>query len=260
VPDDVQVGLDASRPSIARIYDYWLGGKDNFAADRAEAGRVLALYPPLVRMVRENRLFLSRSVSWLASEGIRQFLDIGSGLPTSQNTHEVAQAAGPGSRVAYVDSDPVVLSHGNALLRGNGVAITAGDLREPKEIIESAAVRELIRPDEPTAVVLALVMHFLDPGTARRVTRQLADWLAPGSYLVICTGSADEEDVAAQMRREYTASSTWNHSRDVIRSFFDGTELVPPGLTDARDWAPGAPARPLAPKTVRALAGVGRKP
>jgi len=254
------VDFDASRPSIARIYDYWLGGKNNFAADREEAERVLAFYPPLPRMVRENRLFLSRSVSWLASQGIRQFLDIGSGLPTSQNTHEVAQAADPGCRVVYVDSDPVVLSHANALLRGDGVAIAAGDLREPMEIIESTAVRELIRPDEPTAVVLALVMHFIDPGTARRVTRQLIDWLAPGSYLVICTGSADEEDVAAQMQREYTASSTWNHPRDVIRSFFDGTELVPPGLSDAADWVPGAPARPLAPKAVRALAGVGRKP
>jgi O-methyltransferase involved in polyketide biosynthesis len=259
VPDDGQVAFDASRPSVARIYDYWLGGKDNFAADREEAERVLAVYPPLVQMVRENRLFLSRSVSWLASEGIRQFLDIGSGLPTSHNTHEVAQAVDPGCRVAYVDSDPVVLSHGNALLRGDGVAIVAGDLREPKEIIESTAVRELIRPDEPTAVVLALVMHFLDPDVARRVTRQLIDWLASGSYLVICTASADEE-VATEMRREYTASSTWNHSRDVIRGFFDGTELVPPGLTDARDWVPGAPAQPLAPKAVRALAGVGRKP
>lgn len=259
MPDNGQAGFDASRPSIARIYDHWLGGKDNFAADRKEAERVLAVYPPLARMVRENRLFLSHSVSWLASEGIRQFLDIGSGLPTSQNTHEVAQAVEPGCRVVYVDSDPVVLSHANALLRGDGVAIVAGDLREPKEVIESTAVRELIRPNEPTAVVLALVMHFLAPDTARQVMRQLVDWLASGSYLVICTGSADE-DVAAEMQREYTASSTWNHSRNVIRSFFDGTELVPPGLTDARNWVPGAPARPLAPTAVRALAGVGRKP
>jgi SAM-dependent methyltransferase len=259
VPDEGQVGFDASRPSVARVYDYWLGGKDNFAADREEAERVLAVYPPLVRMVRENRLFLSRSVSWLASQGIRQFLDIGSGLPTSQNTHEVAQAVDPACRVVYVDSDPVVLSHANALLRGDGVAIVAGDLREPREIIESAAVRRLIRPDEPVAVVLALVMHFIDPDTARRVMRQLVDWLASGSYLVICTGSA-EEDVAAEMQREYTASSTWNHPSDVIRGLFDGTELVPPGLTDARDWARGASPRPLAPKTVRALAGVGRKP
>jgi hypothetical protein len=259
VPDDIHVGFNASRPSIARIYDYWLGGKDNFAADREAAEKVLAVYPPLLRMVRENRLFVSRSVSWLASQGIRQFLDIGSGLPTSQNTHEVAQAADPGCRVVYVDNDPLVLAHGRALLRGDGVAIEAGDLREPKDITESAAVRELIRPDEPTAVVLALVMHFLDPDTGRRVMRQLVDWLAPGSYLVICTASADE-DVAAQMRREYTASSTWNHPRDVLRGFFDGTDLVPPGFTDARDWVPGAPAKPRAPETVRALAGVGRKP
>lgn len=210
-------------------------------------------------MVRENRLFLSRSVSWLASLGVRQFLDIGSGLPTAQNTHEVAQAVDPACRVVYADSDPVVLSHARALLSGDRVAVASGDLREPAGVTGSAAVRELIRPGEPTAVILAMVLHFIDAGTARRVTRELVDWLAPGSYLVISTASADEA-VASDMQSEYTASSTWNHSREVIGSFFAGTELVAPGLADAGEWLPGAAATTPRPKSIRVIAGIGRKP
>jgi SAM-dependent methyltransferase len=259
VPEDIQASLDASRPSIARIYDYWLGGKDNFRSDREEAERVLAVYPPLKQMVRQNRLFLSRSVSWLASQGIRQFLDIGSGLPTAQNTHEVAQAVDPACRVVYADNDPNVLSHARALLSGDLVTVASGDLREPAGITGSAAVRELIHPDEPTAVILAMVMHFLDAGTARRVTRELVDWLAPGSYLVISTASADDA-VASDMQSQYTASSTWNHSHEVIGSFFAGTELMAPGLADAGEWLPGAAPTTPTSKRIRVIAGIGRKP
>jgi hypothetical protein len=257
VPEDIHASLDPSRPSTARIYDYWLGGKDNFKSDREEAERVLAVYPPLKHMVRENRLFLSRSVSWLASLGVQQFLDIGSGLPTAQNTHEVAQAVNPVCRVVYADNDPVVLSHARALLTGDRVAVASGDLRDPGGITGSAAVRELIRPDEPTAVILAMVMHFLDAGTAQRVTRELVEWLAPGSYLVISTASG-EGAVASDMQSEYTASSTWNHSREVIRSFFGGTELMAPGLADAGEWLPGAAATTPTPKNIRVIAGIGR--
>jgi hypothetical protein len=260
VAEYIVAKVDVSRPSVARIYDYWLGGKDNFEADREEAERVLAVYPPLRTMVRENRLFLSRSVSWLASQGVRQFLDIGSGLPTAQNTHEAAQSVEPACRVVYTDSDPVVLSHGHALLRADGVEITEGDLRQPEKIIESVAVRELIRPDEPVAVILAMIMHFIDPDTARQVIGQLVDWMAPGSYLVISTASADEDEVGSEMRRQYTASSSWNHPREVIRGFFAGTELMAPGLADAGDWLPGAPESALARKRVRVVAGVGIKP
>jgi SAM-dependent methyltransferase len=199
-------------------------------------------------------------VSWLASLGIGQFLDIGSGLPTAQNTHEVAQAVDPACRVVYADNDPVVLSHARALLSGDSVAVASGDLRDPGRITGSAAVRDLIRPDEPTAVILAMVMHFIDAGTARRVTRELIDWLAPGSYLVISTASGDEEAVASDMQSEYTASSTWNHSQETIRSFFDGTELMAPGLADAGEWHPGAATTAATPKSIRVIAGIGRKP
>jgi SAM-dependent methyltransferase len=259
VTEDIHASFDTSRPNIARIYDYWLEGKDNFQSDREEAERVLAVYPPLKHMVRENRLFLSQAVSWLASLGIRQFLDIGSGLPTAQNTHQVAQAVNPECRVVYADNDPVVLSHARALLSGDHVAVAAGDLREPGGITGSAAVRELIYPGEPTAVILAMVMHFLDADTAQRVTRELVDWLAPGSYLVISTASGDEK-VASEVRSEYTASATWNHPPEVIKSFFAGTELMAPGLADAGEWLPGAEATTLKPKSIRVIAGIGRKP
>ena len=166
----------------------------------------------------------------------------------------------PACRVVYADNDPVVLSHARALLSGNRVAVTPGDLREPGGITGSAAVQELIRPDEPTAVILAMVMHFIDAGTAQRVTRELVDWLAPGSFLVISTASGEEEAVAAEMQTEYTASSTWNHSREVIRSFFAGTELMAPGLADAGEWHPGAATTTPAPKSIRVIAGIGRKP
>lgn len=153
---------------------------------------------------------------------IRQFLDIGSGLPTVQNTHEVAQAVDPACRVVYADNDPVVLSHARALLSADRVAVASGDLREPGGITGSAAV-------------------------------------APGSYLVLSTASG-EEAVASDMQTEYTASSTWNHSREVIRSFFAGTELMAPGLADAGEWLPGATAVTPVPKSIRVIAGIGRKP
>jgi len=158
------------------------------------------------------------------------------------------------------DYDPNVLSHARALLSGDLVTVASGDLREPGGITGSAAVRGLIRPDEPTAVILAMVMHFIDAGTAQQVTRELVDWLAPGSYLVISTASGEEEAVASDMQSEYTASCTRNHSQEVIRSFFAGTELMAPGLADAGEWLPGAAVTTLRPKSIRVIAGIGRKP
>jgi hypothetical protein len=143
--------LDTSRPSIARVYDYWLGGKDNFEADRQEAERLLKINPDLPRLAQENRLFLRRAVRWLATDcGVRQFLDIGSGLPTVSNTHEVAQAAAPGCRVAYVDKDPAVVLHASALLaNGRDVTVARGDAAEPAAIIADPRVNALIQPDRP---------------------------------------------------------------------------------------------------------------
>jgi SAM-dependent methyltransferase len=166
--------LDTSRPNIARVYDYWLGGKDNYAADRAEAERLVAIYPHLPKLARHNRLFLARAVAWLAGRGIRQFLDIGCGLPTAQNTHEIAQATRPDCRVVYVDSDPVVVSHARALLSDTDVTAIRGDLADPEVILADPRLRNLINLAEPAAVVLAMVLHFFDDDSARQIVATFA--------------------------------------------------------------------------------------
>jgi hypothetical protein len=162
--------VDASKPNIARVYDYFLDGKDNFAADREEARRMIEVYPELRNRARENRLFLSRAVSWLADSGVWQFLDIGSGLPTARNTHQVAQAVEPACRVVYVDNDPIVVTHAKALLKGENVAAIQGDAAAPADIMEHPSILNLIDPHEPVALILAMVLHFFDADTARDIT------------------------------------------------------------------------------------------
>jgi O-methyltransferase involved in polyketide biosynthesis len=256
-----QFPLDTSRPNIARVYDYWLGGKDSFAADRAEADRLLAIWPPMARLARENRQFLSRAVAWLAEQGIRQFLDIGSGLPTVQNTHETAQAIDPSCRVVYVDNDPVVVNHAKVLLSGHGVDAITGDLREPDTILGHPITRQLIRPHEPTGLILALVLHFLDAGTAAKLMREYANWLPDGGYVVVSVGAGDQETGEA-LAREYTPATLYNHSPGQVAALFDGLDIIdPPGLADARDWYPGKPVLCPGPREAgRILAGVACKP
>ena len=254
-----QPAFDATRPNIARVYDYWLGGKDHFAADRAEAERLLTVYPRLRERAQENRQFLVRAVAWLAEQGIRQFLDIGSGLPTAQNTHEIAQAVDPACRVVYVDYDPVVMTHARALLTGVDVDAVEGDLRDPVAILSHPEVRNLVRHDEPVGLILAMVLHFFDADTARGITVMLRDSISSGSYVVISVGSGDEE-TGGRLAKEYTAGALYNHSPAEIARFFDGLEFVGPGLTDAGDWDPGLLAGPQGHVGGRVLAGVGRKP
>jgi S-adenosyl methyltransferase len=260
VTEETSTIFDASQPNIARIYDYYLGGKDNFSVDRQAAEKLLELHPPLREVLRGSRTFLANAVSWLAAQGVRQFLDIGSGLPTAQNTHEIAQAADPACRVVYVDNDPVVLTHARALLAGGNVAVARGDFREPEAITDNPDVRAVIDPDEPVALIIAMLAHFIDPDTVQRSTRALVDWMAPGSYLAISCASVEEGAVQGEMQRKYTASSTFNHPRATIESFFAGTELLPPGLADAVTWRPGAPSAGPTSKFVEIVAGVGRKP
>jgi hypothetical protein len=156
-------------------------GNDNFAVDSDEAQRMLEIFPGLSQLARENRQFLARAVTWCAQQGIRQFLDIGSGLPTAQNTHQAAQAADPACRVVYADNDPVVLRHAIALLSGPRVAAVEGDLASPAAIMADPAVRRLIRPGEPTGLILAMVLHFFDAGAAGKIMAVLAGWLAPAA-------------------------------------------------------------------------------
>jgi SAM-dependent methyltransferase len=255
-----RAGFDVRTPNIARVYDFWLGGKDNFAADRAEAERMTGIYPQLLRLARENRAFLARAVTWMAAQGIRQFLDIGSGLPTACNTHQAAQAVDPSCRVIYADNDPVVVTHATALLSGDGVATIQADLADPAGLTTHPAVADLIKPDQPVALILALVLHFFDATAAEKIMADLTGWLAPGSYVVISVGSGDER-IGGTLAREYKAGPLHNHPPGQIAAFLDGLDILPPGLVDARFWQPGAPARePRKHQGGRILAGIGRKP
>jgi hypothetical protein len=252
--------FDADRPNIARGYDFLLGGKDNYAADRAEAERLMEVFPLLPLRARQNRLFLARAVTWLAGQGIRQFIDIGCGLPTATNTHQIAQAAHPDCRVAYVDRDPVVISHARALLSGPGVIALPGDLADPNAILADPALVRLITLAEPVAVIVAMVLHFFNAATAQSIAATLVRALAAGSYVVISVGSGDEQ-TGGRLAREYQAGRLYNHSTTQIEAFLDDLELIPPGLTDAMTWTPGQPA----PSRSRLhgghiLAAVGRKP
>jgi hypothetical protein len=253
--------FDVSKPSIARVYDYFLGGKDNYPADRELAGQMLEIYPDMPKLVRHNRLFLGRAVRWVAGQGVRQFLDVGPGLPAAGNTHEAAQAVAPSSRVVYVDNDPLVLTHAQALLCGGPeVAAIEGDLRDPMGILGDPVVCKLIRPDEPACVVLACVLHFFAFEHAREIAGAFIRWLPPGSYAIISVGCGDEETGEA-LASTYSAAPAYNHSPGQVAGFFGGLELAEPGLVDARKWRPPVEAEvPAARQGGRILAGVGRKP
>jgi S-adenosyl methyltransferase len=255
----VTFALDTSAPNMARIYNYWLGGKDNFAADRAEADRLVALYPPLPALVRENRQFLIKAAGWAARRGIGQFIDLGAGLPVSPSVHQAARAVLPAARVAYVDIDPVVLTHAMALLAtGDGVTAVNADLRDPAAVLGHQDLRAVIDPARPTCVILGAVVHFLDPDAACAVTAGYASLMAPGSCLVLSCAWFEDEELAKQLAQEYTAAAWYNHSPADVAEFFDGMDLTGPGVTEARTW----PKRPpeAGDRTGHVLAGVGRVP
>jgi S-adenosyl methyltransferase len=250
--------VNASKPNIARIYDYLLGGKDNFAADRTEAERLLRVCPLLPARARENRLFLARAVNWIADQGIGQFVDIGSGLPAAHNTHQIAQAVDPACRVVYVDFDPVVVTHARARLSANGVTAIESDLRDPAGIVSHPDAERVIRLGEPLGLVLGLVLHFINAQAVSEIMRTLVRAIAPGSYVVISVESGDEQ-TGDRLAGAYTATTLHNHALSQIARFFDGLELVGPGLVDARNWEPLGAARQPAGTGWRIVAGVGRK-
>ncbi|HEY2791172.1 MAG TPA: SAM-dependent methyltransferase [Micromonosporaceae bacterium] len=231
--------------SAARIYDFYLGGKHNFPADREAAQRIMAQLPTMPIIARENRAFLGRAVSYLTNVGIRQFLDVGSGIPTEGNVHEIAQAIAPESRVAYVDIDPVAVSEGLDLLRGNDTAIAVqGDLRRPDEILNNAAIGELLDFDRPIGLLLCAVLHFVpDDEVAYRVVGHLVDALPTGSYLVISAAAAesfaktsDTTQAAIDVYRQRATTSAASRTRDEVARFFAGLELIEPGVTWLHQW------------------------
>jgi hypothetical protein len=250
-------GLDTSVPNMARVYNYWLGGKDHFAADRAEADRLVALYPPLPALVRENRAFLIEAVGWAARQGIGQFIDLGAGLPASPSVHQAAREVLPAARVAYVDIDPVVLCHAVALLAtDDGVTAIGADLRDPAAVLGHPDLRAVIDPGRPVCVILGAVLHFLDPDAACAVTAGYVSLLAPGSCLVLSCARFEDEALAKQLAQEYTAATWYNHSPADIAEFFDGLELAGPGITEARTWPKQPPE--AGDRNGHVLAGVGR--
>ncbi len=257
--------FDTSVPHIARVYDYWLGGTDNFAADRVMGERTLQAYPNLVYSVRANRAFLARAVRFLAGEaGIRQFLDIGTGIPTANNTHEVAQRIAPSSRIVYVDNDPVVLSHARALLkttREGACAYIDADLRDPEAILATAA--DTLDFSQPVAVMLIAVMHFIgDDAQASAIMQRLMAACVPGSYAALSHAASDIDaaQMAEMVRRlnESTAEKTTLRDRAAVTRLFDRLELVEPGVIRAAEWRPDTDLEAASPAAL--WGGVARKP
>lgn len=251
--------FDTSRPNVARVWDYWLGGKENFAADRELAEKMLAVHPVTAQMARENRQFLGRAVSYVADRGIGQFIDVGAGLPTALNTHDIARNVDPRARVAYVDNDPVVILHARSLLaKSPGVIAVPGDMRDPAGILGDDGLTGLIDLAKPACVIMSGVLHFADPGTARRVTAAFARALAPGSYLIISVGSGNPAE-GDNFTSAYTAAQLYIHPLDDIVSFFSGLELVPPGVVPVMCW--NGDGEPLGhwPRTATFLGGVAAK-
>ncbi|MGW2637131.1 SAM-dependent methyltransferase [Streptomyces sp. NPDC001348] len=246
--DGVRVEIDTSRPHPARIYDYLLGGKDNYEVDRRAGDELAAAAPEARSGVRANRAFLRRAVRYVVGSGVRQILDVGTGLPTPPNVHETAQEVAPGVRVAYVDNDPIVSAHANALLSRSGTTgVVLADLRDPQAIVEHPDVRRVIDFDEPVALLLVAVLHFLtDAEEPARIVATLRDALPPGSFLVLSHATGDFADRSGAEAVYSNATATLNlRTRAEVERFFDGFEVVEPGIAQVPFWRPDTtpPAR-----------------
>jgi len=256
------VGFDPTVPSAARIYDYLLGGKDNVAVDREAADRLLAVVPDQRVLARANRAFALRAVRLLAEQGIRQIIDLGTGIPTSPSIHEVAHAVDPSSRVVYVDRDPQVKVHNDVLLATTQqVTSIEGDIRRPDEILDHIERHKLIDFTEPVVVVLAAVLHLVpDAQDPAGIIARVREPLAAGSHLVLSQFAGHSDPAAmAQLRAiaDGTPVQTYFRPRVEIERFFAGFELIPPGVVDVEQWRPDAEA----PATrLKISGGVGRKP
>jgi hypothetical protein len=259
--------IDTSVAHPARVYDYWLGGKDNFAADRALGDAIMAAVPTIQVMARANRAFLGRAVRYLTGEaGVRQFLDIGTGIPTAGNTHEVAQEVAPEARAVYVDNDPIVLMHARALMTGHDAGATAfieADLREPQKILADPAVAATLDLARPVALMLvAVLMYFRDEENPHAIVSGLVDALPPGSYLAITHPTADfnaEAMAGAVAAAEHGGITLVSRSRAQTEAFFTGLDLVEPGVVPVLAWRPDK-GQQADPHAAYYYAGIGRKP
>jgi hypothetical protein len=251
--------LDTTKPNPARVWDYWLGGKDNFASDRELGDAMLRVYPLAAQMAQDNRRFLHSAVSYVAEHGIHQFVDIGAGLPTAVNTHQVAQLVAPAAKVAYLDNDSLVVRHAQALLAGDpGVLALSGDAREPEAILDNPDLNRFIDFTKPVCVVLSAILHFFDVSTARKIAVTFTRAIAPGSYLIISIGTGDAK-LTSEFAAKYRAATLQMFTPQEFATFFDGLELVPPGTVPALAWAGGEPARDVPAQEAAFLVGVARK-
>lgn len=260
--------IDTSVPHSARVYDYWLGGKDNFAADRALGDAMVQAIPTLKSMARANRAFLARAVRYLAAEAkIRQFLDIGPGIPTAGNTHEVAQEVAPDARVLYVDHDPLVLAHARALISNSPSGQTEfimADLQEPEKILADPALPRILDMDEPVGLILVgILMYFHDSDDPQGMVSTLMDALPSGSYVAVShpSGDFDPDAVRGAVAAATAAGITLvPRSREGVTSFFTGLELVEPGVVPLLAWHPDESIAGEDPESVWYYGGIGRKP
>jgi hypothetical protein len=263
VPD----GVDVTRPSVARIYDYLLNGKDNFAVDRAAAEKLMESRLDPRRLSLANRGFLRRAVRFLACEGIAQFLDLGSGLPTSPSVHEVAREVIPDARVVYVDHDPIVVAHNDALLAtGDGVITIRGDIRDPDTVLSHEALARDLDFSRPVAVLLLSVLHFIShEEDARAIVARFRERLAPGSYLAVSVGTSDgaDPDMLAEATQTYAGARMpfTLRTKAQILDLFDGFDLVEPGLVSLPQWRPwfNTDRAPLKGPTVGAVGRLKRQ-
>jgi hypothetical protein len=266
-PEAPRPAFDPTVPHASRMYDYLLGGKDNFAVDREAAEELVAIAPATRRAVRENRAFHGRAVRYLAGEaGVRQFLDIGTGIPTADNTHEVAQRVAADSRIVYVDNDPVVLAHARALLtsaHAGTVSYMNADLRDPETILEAA--RRQLDFGEPVAIMLVLILHLIpDSDDPWRIVGRLVGAVPPGSYLVVSHPPTDMDAeasaaVARRVNQRMLTTPMTRRARAEVGRFFDGLDLLPPGLVPQNRWRPDRPLPDDEPD-VACYGAVGRKP
>jgi hypothetical protein len=263
----VPPGIDTTKASIARVYDWWLGGEHNFRVDQDAARAMIAVEPRARTIAREYRGFLIRAVRYLAGQaGIRQFLDIGSGIPTARNVHQVAQETAPGSRVVYVDNDDVAVAHSRLLLEDNpDASVIHADLREPLAILDHPQTRRLIDFTQPVGLLLAAVLHFIpDSDRPGQILSTLREALVPGSYIAISHACRDTiPDVASAYENAYSsrvAARSTLRTREQIARFFEGFRLIDPGLVWLPEWRPDSPSDvPDDPAALWGIAGVGER-
>ena len=264
LPDWAPASIDLERPNAARVYDYLLGGACNFASDRQFAEQLLGMMPEVREVSRRNRAFLRRAIRFCIGNGIRQFLDLGSGIPTVGNVHEVAQQQVPDCRIVYVDNEAVAVAHSELILQQNEHAGAAqADLLDVDRVLAAEPVRRVLDLDQPVAILMAAVLHFVpDSANPRAAVARYVDAMAPGSYLVLSHAAQIDLQRAQDGWKLYDNTSTpgGGRSREEFTAFMAGTELVEPGVVYLSEWRPEAPEDAVSPERSLAYAAVGRKP